>query len=94
MKIVPHRATLAEGAAQQEDTTANFSAGTEGSGRRRIVVTVERETLSIFMRRSQVEAAATEVAPLASSESTTELADKDSPAASPKKQKKHSGGKP
>jgi hypothetical protein len=52
MKIVPRRTLVAEEAAHQEDTTAEFEAGTEQRGHRRMTVTVERETLSVLMRRA------------------------------------------
>ena len=45
------RAPLPAAAAHQDDSTANFKAGTEPTMHRRTTVTVERETLSILMRR-------------------------------------------
>ena len=54
MKIEPRRAPLAEEAAHQEDTTPEFLAGAERRAHRRTTVTVERETLSILMRRTVV----------------------------------------
>jgi len=50
MKILPPRALQATQAAQQEDTTADFEAGMEQRGHRRM--TIERETLSVLMRRT------------------------------------------
>lgn len=45
-------ASLATQAAQQEDTTAEFEAGMEQRGHRRMTITIERETLSVLMRRA------------------------------------------
>jgi hypothetical protein len=55
MKIEPRRAPLAEEAAHQEDTTPEISPRTERRAYRRTTVTVERETLSILMRRPVAE---------------------------------------
>jgi hypothetical protein len=54
MKIEPRRAPLAEAAAHQDDSTPEFEAGTVPAVHRRTTVTVERETLSILMRRTRV----------------------------------------
>jgi len=76
---------LAEEAAQQEDTTPEFQTGTGRRAHRRITVTVERETVSILMRRT---AAGPDVANVAANvdqpavaESAPEPSDKDLPAA-------------
>lgn len=50
MKKLPRRAPLKGEAAQQEDTTPKSDAGTEPRAHRRTTVTVERETLSVFLR--------------------------------------------
>jgi hypothetical protein len=52
MKILPPRALQATQAAQQEDTTSDFEAGMEQRGHRRMTITIERETLSVLMRRT------------------------------------------
>jgi hypothetical protein len=54
MKIEPRRAPLAEVPALQDDSTAQFEARTEPTVYRRTTVTVERETLSVLVRRTVV----------------------------------------
>jgi hypothetical protein len=55
MKIIPRAAPLAEQTVRQEDTTAEFQAGTERRVHRRTTVTVDRETLLVLTHRSVVE---------------------------------------
>jgi len=55
MKIKVRRAAPAVMAAQPEDTTTEFTAGTEQRVNRRTTVTVERETVSFLRRRPVVE---------------------------------------
>jgi len=97
MKIVSRKEPVAEEAAQEEDTTAKF-AGAEARVHRRTTVTVERETLSILMRRPVVEPdgadAAANVGRPAGEESVPEPQDKELTAASPQMRDKLRGGKP
>jgi hypothetical protein len=72
MKIEPRRAPLAEAAAHQDDSTPEFEAGTGPTVHRRTTVTVERETLSILMRRPIV-APADELAGADSNPNPTEI---------------------
>jgi hypothetical protein len=51
MKIEPRRLPQAQPTAQQDDTTTEFGAGTEPRIYRRTTVTVERETVSVLLRR-------------------------------------------
>jgi hypothetical protein len=85
MKNEPHKLPLTEEAARQEDTTPEFGAGAGRRAHRRMTVTVERETLSIFMRRPVVGAAAANVAANvnqpAGAESAPEPSGKDLPTA-------------
>ena len=76
MKIEPNREPLAEQAAQQEGITTEFEAGTEPRVLRRTTVTVERETISVLMRRA---AAGPQNQP-APRESAAEPLDKNLPA--------------
>lgn len=55
MKILPRGSQLAKPAVRQEDTTAEFQAGTEQRMHRRTTVTVDRETLLILTHRSVVD---------------------------------------
>lgn len=52
MRILPRRTERAKETPHHEDTTKEFAAGTEGRVVRRIEVTVEREILSILVRRA------------------------------------------
>jgi hypothetical protein len=97
MKIEPHRAPLAEAAAHQDDSTAEFEAGTVQTVHRRTTVTVERETLSILMRQPVAEPVAEPSAQPADAETVLEkpeIAGKNLPAALPALQNELSGGKP
>jgi len=51
MRILPRRTSRTKESLHEEDTTKEFAAGAEGRVVRRIEVTVERETLSIVVRR-------------------------------------------
>ena len=94
MKILPRRASLAKQAAQQEDTTAEFEAGTELRAHRRTTVTVDRETVSFLVRRPAVEAALADAAQATSAEDAMEKPYRLLPAALPEQPDEASGGKP
>jgi hypothetical protein len=52
MHIKPRRGAPTEQAAHKEDTTAEIEAGPQNQVLRRTTVTVERETVSVLMRRT------------------------------------------
>jgi hypothetical protein len=80
MKIDPRRAPLAEAAAHQEDSTPEIEAGQGLMVHRRTTVTIERETISILVRRTVAEVA---VAQNASAENVSETPEKLLPATMP-----------
>ena len=55
MKILPRAAPLAKQSVRQEDTTAEFQAGTERRVHRRTTVTVDRETLLVLRHQPLVD---------------------------------------
>jgi hypothetical protein len=97
MKIEPRRASLAEEAAHQEDTTPEIFLGTEHRAHRRTTVTVERETLSILMRRPVAGPVAESAAQPAEGETVPETSEepgKNLPATPPALRNEFGGGKP
>jgi hypothetical protein len=100
MKIEPRGRPQADEDAQQEDTTAEFSPEPGLRVHRRTTVTVERETVSFFVRRSVAEGAVPDADPPAGAnqsgrpEDAQETPDKFSLAASPETPDEADGGKP
>ena len=94
MKIVPRRSAEAIDAAQHEDTTTEFPAGPEQVVLRRTTVTVERETVSFFVRRPVVEREAVPAAQPAERDGAHQPQDRNLPAALPAMQNELDGGKP
>jgi hypothetical protein len=95
MKIEPRRAPLEEAAAHQDDSTPEFEARAGHTVHRRTTVTVERETLSILIRRPVAEPMANPADQLAegeivSTETLSGTPDKSPPAL----RNELSGGKP
>ena len=100
MKILPLRvpraapaASQAPQSAQHEDTTTEFEAGAELRAHRRTTVTVERETISIFVRQPVAGAAVADSAQLAKTGDLPEPPDRNLPA-SPAARNALSGGNP
>jgi len=90
MRFLPPKAPLpvkaaprAEHPAQQEDTTADFGAGTEPRAHRRTTVTVERETLSFLVSRPVAASGAGPGTQPRGGEATPEPLDRNVPANSP-----------
>jgi hypothetical protein len=94
MKIQSRRTPPPEEPVQQEPARLDVELGTEPRAHRRTTVTVERETLSVLLRRT-ISEPVTASAPRTKDEQTgLESADRNLSVASPPAQNELDGGKP